>query len=212
MYRQIAGIAVAVLAAAGCARTAQVESGGDVVSTPLPTSTSSIPVGTSLEVQLDQELGTESSRVGDAFTATVVEPVNTTDGDVVVPKGAVVHGTVTGLHASEHAGDQAAIKLDFDTLTINGQAYAFDAKITSTNLETQGDTREETLKKAGVGAAAGAVLGAILGDASLGKIALGGLLGAAAGTAISLGAGEVQAVLPKGTNMTVQSTEMVALR
>lgn len=212
MYKPMAVFAVAVFAAAGCARTAQVESGGDVVSNPLPTSTSSIPVGTTLRVQLDQELGTESSRVGDAFTATVVEPVNTTSGDVVVPKGAVVHGTVTGLHASEHAGDQAAIKLDFDTLTINGQAYPFDAKVTSTNLKTEGDTRNETLKKAGIGAAAGAVLGAVLGDASLSKIALGGLLGAAAGTAISLGAGEVQAVLPKGTDMTVQSTEMVALR
>lgn len=212
MYRSVAAIGIAVLAAAGCARTAQVESGGDVVSTPLPTSTSSIPVGTTLEVQLDQELGTEQSRVGDAFTATVVKPVNTTSGDLVVPEGAVVHGTVTGLHASEHAGDQAAIRLDFDTLTINGQAYPFDAKITETHLETQGDTRNETLKKAGIGAAAGAALGAILGDASLGKIALGGLLGAAAGTAVSLGAGEVQAVLPKGTNMTVQATETVALR
>lgn len=212
MLRPIAGIAVAVLAAAACARTAQVESGGDVVTTPLPTSTSSIPVGTTLKVQLDQTLGTEQSRVGDAFTATVVEPVNTTGGDVVVPEGAVVHGTITGLHASEHTGDQAAIKLDFDTLTINGKAYAFDAKITSTNLETQGDTRNETLKKAGIGAAAGAALGAVLGEGSLSKIALGGLLGAAAGTAVSLGAGEVQAVLPKGTDMTVQSTEMVALR
>jgi hypothetical protein len=213
MYRSITGIAIAMLATAGCARTAQVESGGDVVTTPLPTNTSSIPVGTTLEVTLDQTLGTEQSKVGDDFTATVAEPLNTTSGALVVPKGAVVHGKVTGLHASEHAGDQAAIKLDFDSLTINGQAYAFNAKITRTDLKTQGgDTRNETLKKAGIGAAAGAALGAILGDASLGKIALGGLLGAAAGTAISLGAGEVQAVLPEGTPMTIQSTEMVALR
>jgi hypothetical protein len=213
MYKSITAIAVALLAAAGCARTAQVESSGEVVSAPLPTNTSSIPVGTTLNVTLDQTLGTEQNRVGDEFTASVAEPLNTTDGDLVVPKGAVIHGTITGLHASEHTGDQAAIKLDFDTLTINGQAYAFNAKITSTDLKTQGgDTRNETLKKAGIGAAAGAALGAILGDASLGKIALGGLLGAAAGTAISLGAGDVQAVLPKGTPMTIQSTQMVALR
>ncbi|HET7621341.1 MAG TPA: hypothetical protein VFK39_05500 [Gemmatimonadaceae bacterium] len=213
MYRSITGIAIALLATAGCARTAQVESGGDVVTTPLPTSTSSIPVGTTLNVTLDQTLGTEQSKIGDDFTATVSEPLNTTSGALVVPKGAVVHGKVTGLHASEHAGDQAAIKLDFDSLTINGQSYAFDAKITNTDLKTQGgDTRNETLKKAGIGAAAGAALGAILGDASLGKIALGGLLGAAAGTAISLGAGDVQAVLPEGTPMTIQSTQMVALR
>ncbi len=213
MLKSIAGIALAALAAAGCARTAQVESGGEVVTNPLPTDASSIPVGTTLKVTLDQTLGTEQSKVGDSFTASVAEALNTESGDVVVPQGAVLHGTVTGLHASEHAGDQAAIKLDFDTLTINGQGYAFDAKITNTELQTQGgDTREETLKKAGIGAAAGAALGAILGNASLGKIALGGLLGAAAGTAVSLGAGDVQAVLPEGTEMTVQSTQMVALR
>jgi hypothetical protein len=40
---------------------------------------------------------------------------------------------------------------------------------------------------------------------------LGGLLGAAGGTAISLGAGDVQAVLPSGTGMTIQSTQQVAL-
>lgn len=213
MHKLIAGVALVAFAAAGCARTAQVESGGDVMTSPLPSDASSIPIGTTLEVTLDQTLGTSESKVGDSFTASVAEPLNTEGGEVVIPKGAVLHGTVTGLHASERAGDQAAIKLDFDTLTINGQGYAFDAKITNTDLRTEGgDTRDETLKKAGIGAAAGAALGAILGGASLGKIALGGLLGAAAGTAVSLGTGEVQATLPKGTRMTVQSTRMVALR
>ncbi|HEY9515399.1 MAG TPA: hypothetical protein VIQ74_06910 [Gemmatimonadaceae bacterium] len=212
MYRPLAVIAMTLLATAGCARTASVESSGEVVPTPLPANSDNVPVGTTLKVKLDQTLGTEQSRVGDRFTATVVEPLQTTEGDVVVPRGAVVHGTVTGLHASEHTGDQAAIRLDFDTLTINGRGYAFDANVTSTDLKTQGDTRDETLKKAGVGAVAGAALGAILGTGDLGKIALGGLLGAAAGTAVSLGAGDVQAVLPEGTNMTILSTQMVALR
>jgi hypothetical protein len=47
------------------------------------------------------------------------------------------------------------------------------AKVTATNLETRGgDTRNETLQKAGIGAAAGAVLGAILSGGDLDKILL----------------------------------------
>ncbi|HEX5435552.1 MAG TPA: hypothetical protein VFW98_00220 [Gemmatimonadaceae bacterium] len=206
------GIAVAALVAGGCARTAKVESGGEVAPQTLPNA-STIPEGTTLQATLDRTLGTSQSRVGDHFTATVATPVYAQSGTVVVPQGATVHGVVTGLHASEHAGDQAAIQLAFDSLTINGQSYPFNAKVTATKLKTQGgDTENQTLKKAGIGAAAGAALGAILSGGELSKIALGGVLGAAAGTAISLGTGEVQAVLPQGTEMTLQSTEEVALQ
>ncbi|HEU4643622.1 MAG TPA: hypothetical protein VFS44_14290 [Gemmatimonadaceae bacterium] len=210
-------IIAAAFAAGACARTATVQSGGEVAPAPqptttLPTNTGEVPTGSTLQVKLNETLGTSQNKVGDPFTATVSTPLSTSSGQVVVPEGAVVHGHVTGLHASSHAGDQAAIRLDFDSLSVNGRSYPFDANVTATNLQTKGDTKNETLKKAGVGAAAGAVLGAVLGSGDLGKIALGGVLGAAAGTAISLGAGDVQAVLPAGTAMTIQSTETVSLR
>jgi hypothetical protein len=120
---------------------------------------------------------------------------------------------VTGLDNSERVGDPAVIKIDFDELTMNGQDHEFNAKVTATNVQRRGgDTAEETLKKAGVGAAAGAVFGAILTGGDLDKILLGGALGAAAGTAISLGTGETEAVLPAGTEMKLQTTRVVALR
>lgn len=210
MRRILAGMAMTVLVAGACARTAAVTSEGEVGPQTLPNA-NSIPSGTTLQARLNETLGTKDSRVGDPFTATVTTPVNAQNGDVVVPEGATVYGEVTGLHASEHVGDQAAISVNFDSLGINGHSYPFEAKVTATNLKTQGDTKEETLKKAGVGAAAGAALGAILSGGNLGKTVLGGLLGAAGGTAISLGAGDVQAVLPSGTGMTIQSTQQVAL-
>src|SRR5512147_1551581 len=197
MYKTMTAIVAAAFAASACARSATVQSGGEVAPAPqpttnLPTSTGEVPNGSTLQVRLNETLGTSQSKVGDPFTATVSTPLSTSSGQVVVPEGAVVHGHVTGLHASSNAGDQAAIRLDFDSLSVNGRSYPFDAKITATNLQTKGDTKNETLKKAGIGAAAGAVLGAVLGEGDLGKIALGGVLGAAAGTAISLGAGDVQ--------------------
>ena len=213
MRRAIPAALVAGLMVAACARQTRVESPGDVAVTTSPANALSIPSGTALTVRLDQEIGTKSSKVGDTFTATIADAVVAQNGATVIPSGAQVHGKVTGLHSSDRAGDAAAITIDFERLVVNGRSYPFSAKVTATNLETRGgDTRSETLKKAGVGAAAGAVLGAVLSKGDLDKILLGGVLGAAAGTAISLGTGEVEGVLPAGTRMTLETTQTVALR
>jgi hypothetical protein len=154
----------------------------------------------------------ESSKVGDTFTATVLSDVRASDGSVAVPSGATVRGTVTAVDDSDDATDAAVIKLDFNQLTINGNNHPFEARIETTELQQQGDTRRETIEKAGIGAAAGAVLGAVLGDADLKNILTGAALGAAAGTAISLGAGDVEGTLPVGTVFTIQSTQQVSFR
>lgn len=196
-----------------CARQATLESGGDVDIGATPVDASSLPSGTNLTLRLDQEIGTKVSKVGDTFTATVTEPVMAQNGDMVVPSGTKVNGKVTALEDSERAGDPAVIKIDFETLNLNGRNHPFAAKVTATDLQTRGgDTRDETLRKAGVGAAAGAVLGAVLSGGELDEIIVGGALGAAAGTAISLGTGSQEAVLPAGTEMRVQTTRVVALQ
>ncbi|MGH7709934.1 MAG: hypothetical protein ACREOG_01545 [Gemmatimonadaceae bacterium] len=172
-----------------------------------------MPSGSTLNITLDREIGTKASKVGDTFSGTVASAVVAANGETVVPAGTKVYGKVTGLDNSDHAGEPAAIKVDFERIEIRGQSYPLNAKVTATNLQTRGaDTREETLRKAGVGAAAGAVLGAVLSGGELSKILLGGALGAAAGTVISLGTGDVEAVLPAGTRMTLQTTSTVALR
>jgi hypothetical protein len=120
---------------------------------------------------------------------------------------------VTGLDNSDRAGEPAAIKIDFERIVVNGVSRPFYARVAATNLQTRGaDTRDETIRKAGVGAAAGAVLGAVLSGGDLDKILLGGALGAAAGTVISLGVGDVEGVLPAGTTMQLTTTRTVALR
>jgi hypothetical protein len=150
--------------------------------------------------------------VGDTFSATVVDPIVAANGRTVVPAGAKVYGKVTGLQDSNNAGQKAAIRLDFEKININGVERPFEANITATQLQTQGqDTKDETLKKAGIGAAAGAVLGAVIGGGDVSKILGGAAIGAAAGTVISLGTGEVEAVLPAGSKMTLQTTQQVTL-
>ncbi len=214
MRSGITALTIAALATSACARTATVESTGDVAPQPTatPSTSASLPVGTSMQVRLNNELGTESSKVGDTFTATVINDVRAGDGSIAVPSGSTVRGTVTAVDDSDDATDAAVIKLSFNELSANGRNYPFEARIEATDLKQQGDTRQETIQKAGIGAAAGAVLGAVLGDADMKNILVGAAIGAAAGTAISLGAGDVEGTLPVGTVLTIQSTEMVSLR
>jgi hypothetical protein len=213
MHRAIPAALVAGVLLIGCARQSRVESGGEVDLSATPVDARTLPSGTSVEVTLDQEIGTKVSKVGDTFTATVANAIVAQNGATVVPAGAKVYGKVTGVDNSDRVGDAAVIKVDFERIAVAGQDHPFNAKVTATNLQTRGgDTRNETLKKAGIGAAAGAVLGAVLSGGDLDKILLGGALGAAAGTAISLGMGDTEAVLPAGTRMTLQTTQMVTLR
>ena len=200
------------LLVAGCARQSTIESTGDVAVSTTPVDARSLPSGTNIDVTIDQEIGTKSSKVGDTFTATVTTPIVATNGVTAVPAGSKIQGKITGLDTSDKLGDQAAIRVDFDRIVVNGTSYPFYGKVTATNLDTRGESREETIRKAGVGAAAGAVLGAIVSGGDLDKILLGGVLGAAAGTVISLGMGDVEGVLPAGTTLKLQTTRTVALR
>ena len=215
MYRNTIALMLAATTLGACstARQTRVESGGDVVMSSQPVDNRSIPAGQTMQVRLNQTIGTKNSKVGDTFTASVVNAVTAQNGQTVVPAGATVTGRVTGLDDSDHAGEAAAIRLNFDQISFNGRTYPFTAKVTETNLQTEGnDSRNETLKKAGIGAAAGAVLGAVLSDGDLSKILGGAAIGAAAGSVISLGTGDVEAVLPAGSTMTLQATSTVALR
>jgi len=204
-------VAIAALTTAACSRSTTVESAGDVAAA-TPVSANSLPTGSVVTVTLDQPVGTKTSKVGDTFSATVAEAIVAANGQTVVPAGSKVYGKVTGLQDSDNVGQKAAIRLDFERINVNGVERPFEANITATNLQTQKEeSRDETLKKAGIGAAAGAVLGAVIGGGDISKILGGAAIGAAAGTVISLGGGDVEAVLPAGSRMTLQTTQQVAM-
>jgi len=214
IQRRTIAVAATAIVVSACTQPARIEttSGGEVVSS-APTSANSLPAGTTMTARLDQTLGTKSSKVGDQFTATTTQAVTAQNGQTLVPSGATVYGHVTGLHSPTVTGEQAVIRLDFDSIAVSGRRYPFKASINSVAPvgQTTGST-SATVRAATAGGAAGAVLGAVLSGGDLDKIVAGGLLGAAAGTVISLGRGDVESVLPAGSTLTVQSTESVALR
>jgi len=198
---------------AACARSPRVETANGEVATPVtPANARTLPAGAMMDLTLDQQLGTKTSHTGDQFSATVATAVIAQNGRTAIPSGARVWGHVSGVTAANNATETAALVLDFDSLTFGARTYPYKANIVATNLMKQGASTSETVKSAAIGAAAGAVLGAVLSGADRDKILLGGGLGAVAGTAISLGKGGENAVLPAGSHLSVQTTQTVALR
>lgn len=207
---RITALAVATLFALGACRSAEIEPGPTVQPAPLP-SANAIPRGTVLNVRLNETLSTDRSSVGERFTATVITPLETTGGRTVVPVGSIVSGVVTGVDPSTRRGDVAAIRVNFDRLQIGNRTYPFTADVIDTEPRLTND-ESRILERAGIGAAAGAVLGAIVTGGELEGILIGGALGAGAGTIISLGVGDVDPELDKGSVLTLRTTSNVQLR
>ena len=206
----ITPIAFSLWAVAACSRPVQVVSGGDVSSDVIPRNANVLPVGTTLEVALDQPISATRSRVGDRFTAHVTTPVVAQNGAIVVPAGAIVEGRVTGVEPARDPTRPALIRLDFESLRVGDHSYPFSASVERTAIPGRSD--DDLRKKAGTGAAVGGVLGAVLGRGDLKDIVVGGAIGAAAGSLISLGLQRADAQLPEGTRLTLRNNSRVALR
>ena len=215
MRTTLAAAVLGVFTLVGC-RSAEVATGAPVPewddAQPAAGDANTVPMGTQFVVELDETIDTDQSEVGDRFTATVKDAVEL-NGRTMIPAGAKVHGVITGLDDSDDVGDQAAIRLNLESIEIEGDSHPLRADITEADVELENVADvEDIAKRAGVGAAAGAVLGAIISGGELKDILVGGALGAGAGTIISLGLGDVDAALPRGTDLTLRTVQPIDLR
>lgn len=213
MNRQLALAVGGLLAvAAGCAHNTQVASG--TLAPAVPATNRFLPAGSLIDARLNQTIGTKSSREGDAVSATVVDPLIAQNGTTAIPAGAVLTGTVTGLHHASFPTDQGVIRVNFTTLRMDGRDYPFAGSIASVNVENRGNslTSAATSRAAVTGAVAGAALGTIFTGGALSGLVTGGLLGAGAGTAVSLGVGNAESFIPEGSRMQIQAMQGIRLR
>ena len=175
--------------------------------------TRSAPAGTSFAVRIDRTLSTKDAAVGETFTATLEEPLVSSDGTTVIPAGATVHGRVTEVQASGRAGEQARIGIAFTSISYGGESYPLDATMTGAP-PVRSVTRDGNLEKAGKvagGAAVGAIVGRVLGKNTKATVA-GAVVGAAAGTAVAIGTADVDAVISEGSTATVRLDSPVQVR
>ena len=158
-----------------------------------------VPEGTQVHVTLSTDLGSSTSVVGDALTATTTAPVVVGDR-VAIPQGSTIHGRVTGvsrgtkgLDISEKGG---VVAISFDEVTTpRGDSTSMSASLTSI-----AKSAGKTAGIIGGSAAGGAVLGKILGGDSK-DAAVGAVVGGGIGTAIAAGTKGKELVIPAGTDL-----------
>ena len=213
MFRNTLTLLLGCAVLGACSRTVAVSSGGEVEPQVMPANISHAAGRNGPQDQArSTALGTGTGHVGDAFDATVTDDVMAADGRVTIPAGSMVYGRITGLDPATKIDGRAVIRLNFERLTFDGRDYPFSAAITKVHPEESNLTSNQTAHAAVIGATAGAVLGAILGGAELDKILAGGVLGAAGGTVVGLGKGDIEGALPSGTIMTIRASQDVTLR
>jgi hypothetical protein len=158
-----------------------------------------IPEGTEVHVTLSTPVGSETSKVGEALTATTTENIEI-GGRIAIPSGSIIRGHVaevtpgtTGMHISEKGG---SVVLAFNKVT----TPAGDSEPLAASLTSMASSTGKTAGIIGGSAAGGALLGKILGhdtkDAAIGAVVGGGI-----GTAIVAGTKGKELKIPAGTDL-----------
>jgi hypothetical protein len=167
-----------------------------------------IPVGTNLKIRLEDSLSSKDSRVGDRFTATILDPVRFNEGTVT--------GHISSIQKSGKIKGRTSMNLAFDSVRLregrSGTLHGYVTRVYGSNSGTadneggveSGSRTKQTVKRAGIGAAGGAILGAIVGGGK--GAAIGLILGGAGGAGSLAVQGSKELKLESGTELLVRVT------
>ncbi|CAN5502960.1 hypothetical protein BH20ACI3_BH20ACI3_00250 [soil metagenome] len=174
-----------------------------------PAVTRLVPVGTNLKIRLEDTLSSKDSRVGDRFTATVMDPARFDE--------ATVTGHVSSIQKSGKIKGRTSMNMAFDSIELrDGRRGTLHGYITRVYGDNAGRTDDEggvesgsrgnqTLKRSGIGAAGGAIIGAIAGGGK--GAAIGLILGGAGGAGSLAVQGSKELKLESGTELLVRVTQ-----
>jgi hypothetical protein len=174
--------------------------------------TLTLPAGTRFDMAAGDTITSRTAKVGDPFTARVVEDVRNAAGKVVIPAGSQVNGTISDVKPAPNPRTPGTLTLAVSSITIRGTNYPLEASIDS--LETVHKGRGITTgdaAKVGAGAVAGAILGRVIGGNKKGTI-IGGIVGGAAGAGVAATSKDSDIVLPAGAHIIVTVTKALTVR
>lgn len=157
----------------------------DPVAHPALPMTVTIPAGTWVSLRLDQELSSDHSRPGDAWTATLTQPV-IVNGRVVAQRGQTVGGSVADAVRAGRAKGTSHLGVELNEITLaDGRQVPVRARL----MEFTGQTSKgRDLAAAGTTIGTGAAIGA----------AVNGGVGAGVGAAAGVVASTVGILLTRG--------------
>jgi len=165
-----------------------------------------VPAGTSLTVRLGDALSSKTSSAGDAFSATLAEPV-AVGGNTVIPAGAKATGTVVDAKPLGRFKGGASLEVRLTSITVNGAPYSIQTAAVSRTEKGKG---KRTAVMAGGGSALGGIIGGIAGGGK--GAAIGLLAGAGAGGAGAAFTGNKDIVLPAETALTFRLTAALEVK
>ncbi len=170
-----------------------------------------VPAGTKIPLALINSLNTKRSAEGDRVYLQTSFPI-IIGGQIIIPKGSYVAGTVTEVKRPGKVKGKGEIYLRFDSLTLpNGVTRDFRARLGGSDtgdfdreegkIRGEGDKAGDA-RRVGETTAAGAGVGTVAGAAA-GHAGMGAGIGAAAGAAVGLASVLLSRgpdlILPKGT-------------
>jgi len=139
-----------------------------------------LPAGTSVQVRTTEEINTDSSKAGDAFSATLAQPLKL-GSEELAPAGSEVKGQIAWSEESGAFSGQSELILELVEIKIREKTYTLR---TSDYMEVGASKGKRTAATVGGAAAVGAVIGAILGGGK--GAAIGAGTGAAVGTGVQV--------------------------
>ena len=167
-----------------------------------------VPVGTDLKVRINDTLSSKDSRIGDRFTATVIDPSRFDE--------ARLNGRISSIQKSGKIKGRTSMNLAFDSVELRDgrkgllhgyvtRVYGSDSGRADNEGGVESSSRtKQSVKRAGIGATVGAIVGGIAGG---GKGAAIGLIIGGAGGAGSLAVqGSKELKIESGTEMLVHVT------
>ncbi len=167
-----------------------------------------VPVGTDLKVRINDTLSSKDSRVGDRFTATVIDPSRLDESRI--------NGRISSIRKSGKVKGRTSMNLAFDSIELrDGRRGVLHGYVTRVYGDDSGRADDEggvesgsrtnqTIKRSGIAAGVGAIIGGIAGG---GKGAAIGLIVGGAGGAGSLAVqGSKELKIDSGTEMLVHVT------
>lgn len=150
-----------------------------------------LPVGTEIDVRLQNTLSSANAQVEDRVEATTVLNVDNQE-HVLVPAGSIFRGTVTAVNRPGRLDRKGSLTVVFDQVTVRNQTTTVRATVLQA-LESEGIKGDAG--KIGAGAGVGAIIGGILGGFKgvLAGILVGGggVIAATEGQDVTLPAGTI---------------------
>ena len=167
-----------------------------------------VPVGTDLKIRINETLSSKESRVGDRFTATVIDPSRFDE--------ARLQGHIASIRRSGTVQGRTSVNLAFDSIQLSDgrreplhgyvtRVYGSDSGRADNEGGIESSSRgKQTLKRAGIGATVGAIVGGIAGGGKGAGIGL--ILGGAGGAGSLAVQGKKELKIESGTEMLVHVT------